>query len=97
MEFYISVRWEMKYVRLKVERVYLSNQIERFNVIARNRTIVIQSNRPLLRANGMKHRKPDWKLVEGEIFNMSFLVSLINTIYRHIKREEKKAGGDYLL
>ena len=93
MEFYINVQSEKAYVRLKVEMYYQSDQIEKYRVIARNRTIVLQSNRPLIRKNGMKHRKPDWKLVEGELQNMTFLQSLVETINRHIKREERKADG----
>ena len=80
-------------MRVKVERTYQSDQIERFKVIARDRSLVLQNNRPLLRANGMRHRKPDWKLVEGELLSMDFLQSLIFTINRHIKREERKADG----
>lgn len=93
MEFYISVQWENRYVRLKVERTFQSDQIERFKVIARNRSLILQSNRPLLRSNGMRHRKPDWKLVDGEIFDMAFLQSLVLTINRFIKREERKSDG----
>lgn len=93
MEFYISVQWENRYVRVKVERTYQSDQIERFKVIARDRTLVLQNNRPLLRTNGMKHRKPDWKMVQGELLNLTFLQSLIFTINRYIIREERKTNG----
>ena len=75
MEFYISVQSEKAYVRLKVEMYYQSDQIEKYRVIARNRTIVMQTNSPLLRRN-LVHRKPDWKMVEGELQEMAFLLCL---------------------
>ena len=75
MEFYISFQSEKAYVRLKVEMYYQSDQIEKYRVIARNRTIVMQTNSPLLRRN-LVHRKPDWKMVEGELQEMAFLLCL---------------------
>jgi len=56
-------------VRLKVERCYQSDQIEKYKVIARKGT-------PLLRRN-LIHRKPDWKMVEGELQKMAFLLCLV--------------------
>ncbi|MBK5271412.1 MAG: hypothetical protein JJE22_10395 [Bacteroidia bacterium] len=48
-----------------MERIYLSDQLEKYRITARNKTLTLQSNRPLLKAKGLKNKKPDWKMVEG--------------------------------
>ena len=39
--------------------------IEKFPITARNKTFTLQSNRPLLRGKGIKHRKPNYKIIVG--------------------------------
>lgn len=90
MVFYISVRSDRRNVRLKVERVYLSSQLEKYLVSGKNKSIVIQGNRPLLRARGLKTRRPDWKLVEGQLHNTYLLGEIIKTVESYLKAEEKK-------
>jgi len=55
VKFGMAIRVDGKYIRLQVERKYLSDQIERFEVKARNKSLTIQSNRPLLRGKAIKH------------------------------------------
>lgn len=80
----------MGYVRLTVEQVYLSDQLEKYKVSGRNKSLILQSNRPLLRAKGMKTRRPAWKLIEGNINDTAFLKRLIETVEAYLKIEEKK-------
>ena len=54
MRFGIVIRVDGKYIRLQVDRIYVSEQIEKFEVRARNKTLTIQSNRPLLGGKGIK-------------------------------------------
>ena len=50
----IVIRIDGRTIRLQVERIYLSEQIERFEIKAKNKTLTIQSNRPLLGGKGIK-------------------------------------------
>lgn len=80
MKFGISIRVDGRTIRLQVERIYLSEQIERFEVKARDKTLTIQSNRPLLRGKGIKHRKPDYKLIAGTISSSGALEKIIENL-----------------
>lgn len=86
MRFGITIRVDGHYIRLQVDRIYVSEQIERFEVKARNKTLTIQSNRPLLRGKGIKHRKPDYKLIAGDIKSFGALEKIIESIQLSLKR-----------
>ncbi len=66
MEFLIRVKKDGRNYNLKVKLLYLDERTERYEVIGKNKSIVIESNRPLFRNKGLKHRRPDWKLIRGE-------------------------------
>lgn len=88
-DFYISIRLDRRYIRLKVQQIYLGEALEKYRISGNNRSIVLQSNRPLLRAKGMKYKRPNWKVTEGHIQNASFLETLINTVNDYLKAKEK--------
>jgi hypothetical protein len=85
VKFGIAIRVDGRYIRLQVERVYESNQIERFEVKARNKSLTIQSNRPLLRGRGIKHRKPDYKLIAGIIQSAGVVEKIKDAIDSYLK------------
>jgi len=67
----------------------MSEQIERFEVKARNKTLTIQSNRPLLRGKGIKHRKPDYKLIAGTISSSGALEKIIEAVHSYLRNDER--------
>lgn len=89
MKFGISIRVDGRYIRLQVDRIYMSEQIERFEVKARNKTLTIQSNRPLLRGKGIKHRKPDYKLIAGTISSSGALEKIIEAVHSYLRNDER--------
>lgn len=76
MIFKIRILYEKRYKNLIGEIIYSDNRSERIRVSGRNRSIIIQSNRPLLLSKGLKHRRIDWKIVEGDM-NSPFVFGLI--------------------
>lgn len=87
---YIRLRHGVKTYRLKVEKIYHSDQVIRYRISGNNRSVVMQSNEPLFRNRGMKHRRPDWKIWEGQqIHEAGFLKKLIEQL-EHIRHEELK-------
>lgn len=84
MRFRIVIKHDRKNIRLNVERVYKSAQIERFDVVAANRTLTIQSNRPLLKAKRLR-RRPDYKLIAGAVHNLHILEQIIEAIHERSK------------
>jgi hypothetical protein len=85
MEWHFIIRFDQKDLHLKAERIYLSEQIERIKVMGKNRSIVLQSNRPLLRLKGLKNKRLDWKLVEGQMNNSHVLQAIILKLERLLK------------
>ncbi len=71
--------------RLKVEIILLTHLIEQYRVFNRASSIILQSNRPLFRNKGLKHRKPNWKVIEGSYRNPEILEKIINELMRKIE------------
>lgn len=90
MKFGIVVRHEGRNIRLQVERVNISSQLEKYEITARNKSLTIQSNRLLMRAKGMKTRRPDYKLIAGVMHNMSLLEKIVSSLHDRLKYEERE-------
>lgn len=54
-------------------------------VQARNKHIILQSNRPFLDSKGLKQKRIDWKITEGTINNSAVLQLIIRNVERHLK------------
>ena len=67
MNFLITPKINGKLTRLKVQLIYKTDTVERFEVIARNKTLVLETNRMLFMNKGLKHRKGQWKLISGHL------------------------------
>ena len=65
MQFQIIIKYDRKTIRLQVEKIAETKTQEKYKVIARNQSFVLQNNRPLLIAKGLKHFPVKWKVVEG--------------------------------
>lgn len=89
MEWQVIIRYDQQYIHLKANIIYTSDQIERIKIIGKNRSIVLQNNRPLLQARGLKSKRIDWKLVEGELHNSYVLQAIINKLEKHFKTISK--------
>lgn len=89
----MMIRIDGRKIRLQVERVYVSDQIEKFEITARNNSLTIQSNRPLLRNKGIKFRRPGYKLIGGIIHAPGVVKVIIDTLHSYITSGEKKAGA----
>jgi hypothetical protein len=84
--FAITIQHDRRNIRLSVEQVILDKRIERYKVQARNGSVLVESNRPLLRNKGLKHRKPDWKAVEANNLNTSVLEKIYEAIMLQVDK-----------
>ena len=57
--FIVPFKYEWKIYRLKVEQISLNERKEQFRIGKLRRHIIIETNRPLFRLRGIKHRKPE--------------------------------------
>lgn len=84
MEFFFKIYNDRRYYRLKATVVYTSQQMEQIRVEGRDRSILLQSNRPLLRNKGLKQRRPTWKILEGRVANAAVLEKIITAIMENL-------------
>lgn len=86
MIFFISIKFGGKNIRLKAELIESTNDTETFHIIARNKSFKLRGNKPLLAAKGLKHRKPNWKVLDGDFSRSTRILELI------IRAIESKLG-----
>ncbi len=76
--FYSTGKW----YRIYIEKILETDRIIRYKVSGRNKFLIIENNQPLFKKLGLKHRKPVWKLVEGNVYSSGFVSHLINFLER---------------
>ena len=76
MTFNITITFERKPIRLVIERISQTKTQEKYKVIARNQSFVLQNNRPLIVSKGLKHFPTKWKVVEGG-YHQAHILGLI--------------------
>jgi hypothetical protein len=54
-------------------------------VIGRNRSIILQSNRPMLENKGLKNKRIQWKITEGTLHNSKVLQIILLSLEKHLK------------
>jgi len=69
---------------MKVEQIYKGPVLEHFKVSAGEKYILLQSNRPFFISRGLKHRKPQWKVLHGRVIYKSALELVIEAIEKQI-------------
>ena len=90
MIFWIAVRHEFKYYRYQVKYYRLDKDFEQFTLLAKNKSLIFVSNRPLLRNKRIRHRKPDIKLYDGDLSNTAFLGRIIEQLHLYVERNMEK-------
>ena len=88
MSEYFNFQSNGKNYRLHISKIYESTQLIRYQVRGKNKSLIFQNNEPLLRTLGLRHRRPDWKLIEGQIHDPGFLTNLILYLDRLQKKEK---------
>ena len=85
MEWLFIKRYDGRNLTLRARVEYISEGMERIRVSGKNRSIILQNNRPLLEAKGLKHKRIEWKLKEGSLNNAHVLEIIINSVEAYIK------------
>ena len=74
--FRIRIEIDRRYRYFQVDEIYNDGSIERYKLTGKNKSVVLQSNRPLLRSKGLKHKKVEWKLTKG-LIQVSYGLNLV--------------------
>jgi hypothetical protein len=88
MEWGLKIIFDRKVYRYRAELKPYSNSFEHIRIIARNKTLVFQSNRPLLKSKFLKHRPIDFILIQGTVNNQYFLELIMKSLEEKL-RENK--------
>ena len=76
MTFNITITYDRKTIRLVIEKISQTKSQEKYRVIAKNQTFVLQNNRPLLISKGLKYFPVKWRVIEGG-YNQPHILGLI--------------------
>jgi hypothetical protein len=87
MTFQITIDYHKRKIRLSVQQLYIDERSERYRITARNGDIVLESNRPLFRAKGLKHRVPTWTQTEGQKISDHTLELIAKAIQNHVENK----------
>ncbi len=85
VEWFFKILFDRKYITLKARLIYLSDQVERIVVMGRNRSITLQSNRPMLENKGLKNKRIHWKIIDGTLHSLNVQQNILQSLERHLK------------
>ena len=84
--FYIEIPFDWKKYRLKVEVLFKDNKMEQYKVSSTKGFITLESNRPYLRSKGLKHKPPNWNVIDGRMSNVHLKELIIKTLMDIIEK-----------
>ncbi len=73
-----------RYRYFKIKELFNDGRHEQYEIIGRDRSIIIQSNRPFFRNKGLRHRVPNWKVIDGRVLLRGNLDKIIEEVMKVI-------------
>jgi hypothetical protein len=80
MIFPIRIEIDRRYLNYHVEKIYDDGRIERYQINGKNGFIILESNRPLFRNRGLKKKRPEWNMIQGELKYRNYLRLFVDAI-----------------
>jgi hypothetical protein len=84
--FLVRVLHDGRYRTLKVKEILNDGAHEQYELIGRDRSVLIESNRPHLRKLGLKHKRPSWRIIQGKVLLLGLLDKYIEEIMKVVDR-----------
>jgi hypothetical protein len=81
----INVTTRFKIYNLNATIIKTTSIKQRIKVFGKERYIILENNYPFFRSKGLKHRRIDWKIIEGSISSQSFIEELVSVLDKHIR------------
>lgn len=82
----IIIKDQYKNYRLIVEYTKVDSRKEHFKVSSKTSYLLISSNRPFFRSKGLKHRRPDYDIIEGRVYNSSVYNKILDELNAYIDK-----------
>jgi len=86
MRFRIRLEIERRYRYYDVEKISDDGRLECYRIFGKNKSIVLQSNRPLLRNKGLKYKLVEWKVIDGSIPFSKIAELFIDAIMKEVDK-----------
>ncbi len=81
MKFELVVKQWFRSYQITAEIIETTPVSEKIKITGYwGRSITLQNNRPFFFSRGLRHRRWDWELIEGNVKSQSFLEVLLNEL-----------------
>lgn len=84
--FPVKILVDRRYRSYKVEQIFADARNERFKIIGRDKSIILENNRPLIRSKGLKTFPVQWKVIDGTVRFQSSLQPFIDAIMKEVEK-----------
>ena len=84
--FRIRIEIDRRYRYFQIDEIFNNGNIERYKIIGNNGSFELESNRPYLRNKGLKHKRPEWKVIGIDIKSQWMQDLFINAIMKEIDK-----------
>ncbi|OLY94486.1 hypothetical protein SAMN05444008_101102 [Cnuella takakiae] len=85
MQFQLTIKYSIYTYTFRVERTAADRSFERYRLTAGDRVVMLQCNRPMLLARGLKKKPITWKVREGEVKDEKALAKVYQAIENYLK------------
>lgn len=82
--FTVKILIDRRPRQYQVQQIYADTRNERYRIIGRDKSIVLENNRPLVRGKGLRTFPVKWKVIEGTVRVASALDPFINAIMQQV-------------
>ncbi len=91
--FQITIYIDRKPIRLSCTCLHKSMWNEQWEVKARNKTLVFETNRPVIEKRGLKNWRWDWVLLRGELTNIKVRNDITLAMEFYLKKIDPPGKG----
>jgi hypothetical protein len=88
VRFEIKINYNGRRISYPIIKTWDNAGIEHFMLLGSQKVLLLQSNRPLLRTKGLKHKRIEYKLLFGDISYQSLLEDIMKAIDSYITNYE---------
>lgn len=82
--FTVRILIDRHHRQYQVQQIFADAKNERFKIIGRDKSIVLENNRPLIRGKGLRRFPVKWKVIDGTVRVASALDPFINAIMKEV-------------
>ncbi len=87
--FSIGITYQDKVYKYSIIKTWETEQVEHFMLIASNKSLLFQSDRPSLRNRGKDIGKIKWRMIHGDVDDMDMVEEIIRNMNFIVRQYEQ--------